>query len=290
MNFKFQHIEIIGRTHNDDVLETLKAVIKLLHSLNLDISLEKNTDSALDLTQYNTVEKSLLGQSSDLVIVVGGDGSLLSAARIAAQYDTPVLGINRGNLGFLSDIAPSELEDKLLNVLQGDYITEERFMLTATAAGNTHFALNEVALMAANTPHLICFDIYVDDKLVCNQRADGIIIATPTGSTAYALSGGGPILHPELNAIVLVPMFPHTLSMRPIVINADRKITLQVAENHKTQMQLSCDSQNSLPVADNSKIEIHKHHKALKLIQPTTHDYYESLRSKLHWAKKLAKQ
>lgn len=290
MNFKFQHIEIIGRTYNDDVLETLRAVIELLHSLKLTISLEEKTAKALALTQYPAIEKQKLGKACDLVIVIGGDGSLLSTARTTAQYGTPVLGINRGNLGFLTDIAPNELKDKLLNVLQGDYITEERFMLSASSQGNTHFALNEVSLMAVNSPHLICFDIYVDNKFVCNQRADGIIIATPTGSTAYALSGGGPILHPELNAIVVVPMLPHTLSMRPIVINADRKITLQATGNYKTQMQLSCDSQNSLPVIDDSNIEIHKHHKALKLIQPTTHDYYESLRSKLQWGTKLAKQ
>jgi len=289
MNFKFQHIELIGRTHNQDVLETLKSVIKLLHNLKLEVSLEKNTALALELAQYSTVEKASLGKNADLVIVVGGDGSLLSTSRIAAQYDTPVLGINRGNLGFLSDIAPNELESKLLDVLQGSYLLEQRFMLSATTNAKTHFALNEVALMSTKTPHIICFDIYVGDKLVCSQRADGIIIATPTGSTAYALSGGGPILHPELNAIVLVPMFPHALNMRPIVINADRKITLLATKNHNTQMQLSCDSQNSLPVIDNTKIEICKHHKILKLIQPTTHDYYESLRSKLDWAKKLAK-
>ena len=168
----------------------------------------------------------------DLLITVGGDGSLLKAARIASRRQIPILGINRGKLGFLTDIKPDCL-NTILPVLQGQFKTEQRLLLEATIGDYQSTALNDVVLLPGDIAHMITFTLEVDGQFVATQRADGLIIATPTGSTAYALSGGGPILHPTSNAVTLVPMFPHTLSSRPLVIPQQKtiRITIEEAEN-----------------------------------------------------------
>ena len=188
-----------------------------------------------------------------------------------------MLGINRGHLGFLTDINPKELH-RISDVLNGNYTREERFLLK-TSLG---IALNDVVLLPGEA-QLIEFDIMINNQFVCQQRADGLIIATPTGSTAYALSGGGPILHPHLNAMVLVPMFPHTLSSRPIVIDSDAKIELIISEHKNKTANISCDGQQRIPVEPGTRITIEKHEKKLHLIHPDNYDYFATLREKLGW-------
>jgi len=205
--------------------------------------------------------------------------------------EIPILGINRGSLGFLTDILPSQLE-KIKAILEGKFILEKRFLLTATVTSNNKIisqddALNEVALIPDAIPHMIEFEIYIDKQFVCSQNSDGLIIATPTGSTAYALSGGGPILHPQLDAIVLVPMFPHSLNNRPIVVQGQCEISIIVSPNNDTSPRLSCDGRAYLNAEPGSEITIRKKPKTLHLIHPLDYSYYETLRSKLHWGKKL---
>ncbi|HVY53585.1 MAG TPA: NAD(+) kinase [Gammaproteobacteria bacterium] len=291
----FSTIGIIGRVRNPGVKETLKTLMDYLQSLGKKIYIDEETAAALDDTTLPTLPRGKLGKQSDLVVVVGGDGSLLNAAHTLVKDEVPVLGINRGSLGFLTDIHPTELV-KIKAILDGNYILEERFLLTANIEldGQTlnprfehNCALNEFALIPGAVPHMIEFEVYIDDQFVCSQRSDGVIIATPTGSTAYALSAGGPILHPELNAIVIVPMFPHTLSVRPIVISGDKKVTLVVTPNNKASPRLACDGQTYLHASSGSHITITKNPEKLQLIHPRDHDYYETLRSKLHWGQKL---
>lgn len=291
MASQFKLIGIFGRIKNPASVEALKALIDFLQSRNQEFVVDAETAQALNYTSLKTVERQDLNQQCDLLIVVGGDGSLLHAAHCIVKDEMPVLGINRGRLGFLTDILPKELE-KIGEILEGKFRLEKRFLLTATVEHNGKIlgqgqALNEVALIPDSVPHMSEFEIYIDNQFVCSQDSDGIIVATPTGSTAYALSGGGPILHPQLDAIVLVPMFPHTLSQRPIVIEANQRITLIITPNNTATPRLSCDSQSLIHTPPGSVITIEKKPQHLHLIHPLDYDYYEALRSKLHWGRKL---
>jgi NAD+ kinase len=288
----FQTIGIIGRVKTAGVKETLKALIDYLLDLKQNILIEEETAESLsDHKTLPIVSREELGKNVDLLIVVGGDGSLLHAAHIAVDNEIPVVGINRGSLGFLTDVLPKQL-DKIKDILEGKFSIEKRFLLNA----NIHFegkevgqddALNEVAIIPDAVPHMIKFEIYIDEVFVCSQDSDGLIVATPTGSTAYALSGGGPILHPQLDAIVLVPMFPHSLNNRPIVVEGNREISIIVSPTNRSSPRLSCDGRAYLPMPTGSHIKIRKKSKTLHLIHPIDYNYYEALRSKLHWGKKL---
>lgn len=291
MHSKFKVIGIYGRVKNPGVAETLKALIQYLRGLNIEILLDTDTAETLQDTEFTRHPCPQLCEHCDLLIVVGGDGSLLHAAHAIMPHSTPVLGINRGRLGFLTDILPSQLS-KIKAILEGDYILEKRFLLCANVEQDgtplgKGCALNEVALIPDSVPHMNEFEIYINDQFLCSQVSDGVIIATPTGSTAYALSGGGPILHPQLDAMVIVPMFPHTLSMRPIVIEGNHRITIRISPQNNTTPRLTCDSQSLVNTPPGSTIHIQKNAQTLHLIHPLDYDYYESLRSKLHWGRKL---
>lgn len=287
----FNTLGIIGRVKNEGVRETLLALVNYLTKYEKKIIIESETAESINHAHLSAVNKHELGKLADLIIVVGGDGSLLHAAHDIVDDGTPILGINRGSLGFLTDILPAELE-KIGDILDGKYIIEKRFLLATdiTFHGKKlaeDVALNEVALIPDAVPHMIEFEIYIDKEFVCSQNSDGLIVATPTGSTAYALSGGGPILHPQLDAIVLVPMFSHTLTNRPIVIEGNREITLVISPEATSSPRISCDGRAYLTTPPNSHINIHKKTKQLQLIHPLDYDYYKALRSKLQWGTKL---
>ncbi len=291
MGTSFKSIGIIGRVRNPGIKETLSLLIRYLEKLKQEIYIEQETAESLNETSQIVLPREKLGQYCDLLIVVGGDGSLLHAAHIAVNQDLPVLGINRGSLGFLTDILPAEL-DKIQAILNGQYVLEKRFLLATSIElhGNNigqDDALNEVAIIPDAIPHMIEFEIYIDDQFVCSQNSDGLIVATPTGSTAYALSGGGPILHPQLDAIVMVPMFPHSLNSRPIVVEGNRRINIIISPNSITSPRVSCDGRAYINTPGGCHITIRKKPQQLHLIHPTDYNYYEALRSKLHWGKKL---
>jgi NAD+ kinase len=291
MSTTFHTVGIFGRARNHGVKETIRALIHFLSQLPQRVLVEAETARPLDDPSLKTIDRHQIGKECDLLIAVGGDGSLLHAAHAIVNHTIPVLGINRGSLGFLTDILPTELE-KVRAILEGKYSLEKRFFLNTTIELDNKLigqdeALNEVALLADTKPHMIEFEIYIDNQFVCSQDSDGLIVATPTGSTAYALSGGGPILHPQLDAIVLVPMFPHTLSSRPIVVEGNRQITIIISPNNPMSPRLSCDGRDALNTPAGSHIAIHKKPQPLHLIHPVDYNYYEALRSKLHWGKKL---
>lgn len=291
MSSTFRTIGIFGRVDDPDTLDTLKALIQLLNHIKQPILVEAAIVEALNDKSLTAISRQELSKRCDLVMVVGGDGSLLHAAHLVVDDHIPLLGINRGRLGFLTDIRPKDLE-KIKTMLQGEFRQEDRFLLSAEVTLHSKHigsgsALNEVALIPDSVPHMTEFEIYIDQRFVCSQDSDGLIVATPTGSTAYALSAGGPILHPELDAIVIVPMFPHTLSVRPIVISGNSEITIIITPNNTTSPRLTCDSQNYIQALPGSHIKICKKQQPLTLIHPLDYDYYESLRSKLHWGRKL---
>lgn len=227
--------------------------------------------------------------SLDLWVVVGGDGSMLNAARLAVHDGVPVVGINRGNLGFLTDICPSEFQAKLDAILSGNFQREQRFLLQGTvkkAATDeviTLDALNDIVLYLGSATQLIEFTIEIDGELMCRQRADGLIVTTPTGSTAYSLSAGGPILHPSLSAIALVPMLPHKLTSRPIVINATSKIAIRLDTMHSEGPRVSFDGQHSVPFGRGDVLWIEQKPERLNLLHPVDYHYFATLRDKLHW-------
>lgn len=286
---EFRNIGIIGRLGSTKVVDTVRRLKNYLVEEGYHVILQDRIAEVIPGHGMQVSTQKLLGEICDLVIVVGGDGSLLGAARALAKHNTPVLGINRGRLGFLTDISPDEgMESAVQDVLDGSYISEQRFLLDAEikrngvpiAAGE---ALNDIVLHPGKSARMISFDLYIEGQFVHHQRADGMIVSTPTGSTAYALSGGGPIMHPKLDAIVLVPMFPHTLSSRPIVVDGNSEIKLVIGESNETYPTVSCDGQKHLPCAPGDSVTIRKKPHKLKLIHPKDHNFYEICRSKLGW-------
>jgi len=269
-------------------------LIEFLQSRNMDIILEHSTAELVPKHCLPVCKRHELGAESDLVIVVGGDGSMLNAARVLVDHDVPVLGINRGRLGFLTDIRPDEIEATLGVVLDGSYHEESRFMLEFAVKrdgdllpGGT--ALNDVVLHPGTAAQMIEFELFIAGQFVNSQQSDGLIVATPTGSTAYSLSAGGPIMHPSLNALVLVPMYPHTLSSRPLVVDADNEIRIAVVNQRAISPLVSCDGAVRFHTEPGDEIIIRKKARPLRLIHPLDYNYFEVCRSKLGWGNRLVR-
>lgn len=287
MNKKFFRIALMGRHSIEHVGHTLTSLIDYLKSQGREVVLERETAGILNRDDLPVVFSNHLKAHCDLVIVVGGDGSFLNAGRIACDQDLPVLGINRGRLGFLTDIKPGHLSE-VGKVLEGDYLEEKRFLLSMGIHKQSKLmvhldALNDVVLSPGQSTHLTRFKVYVDGQFVCSQRADGMIIATPTGSTAHALSGGGPILCPGLDVMVLVPMQPHTLSSRPVAIAGDSRVEIKVSRQNEHGPYVSCDGQGRWLAPGGSRILVQKKPKQLTLIHPLNYNYFKTLREKLNW-------
>lgn len=288
----FNNIGLIGRLGSTRVVETLKRLLRFLDERGLHVIVEDRTATVLLDHGHPEASRRTLGELCDLVIVVGGDGSLLGAARTLCHSGTLVLGVNRGRLGFLTDISPDELEARVGEVLDGRYEVEERFLLDAelyregTLMGSGD-ALNEVVLHPGKAVRMIEFELFIDGHFVYSQRSDGLIIATPTGSTAYSLSGGGPIMHPRLDVVTLVPMFPHTLSSRPIVIDAGSEIRIHIGETNQTYPHISCDGQTRAVAKPDDVLVIRRKSQRVQLVHPLGHNFYEVLRSKLGWSNRL---
>ena len=284
----FSSVGLIAKTGSQQVLESLERVLTFLRSQDLNIVLE--SASAERLTCFEKIsEMAEMGDCCDLVIAVGGDGNILGAARALAPFGVPILGVNRGRLGFLADISPEDIETQIGAVLAGDFVTEDHFLLEGEVLGldEIHSALNEVLIHTASMPKMIEFDLYINGEEVYAQHSDGLIISTPTGSTAYALSAGGPIMHPSLDAVVLVPMFPHTLTSRPIVIPGDFEIKVVIASPGDVEARVSFDSQVEFNIQAGDELLVRKMKKPLKLIHPPGHSFYDVCRSKLDWATRV---
>jgi NAD+ kinase len=230
-----------------------------------------------------------LSQHCDLAIVVGGDGTMLNAARSLAEADIPVLGVNLGRLGFLADVSPDETHERLTEVLAGQYDEEHRSLLHAKVLRGGKIvsesdALNDVVIHKWDIARMIELDTTIDNRFLYSLRADGLIISTPTGSTAYALSGGGPILQPDLPAVVLVPICPHTLSNRPVVVDEKSTIEVTVHGSETDKAQITCDGQVNFALLPGDCIRIQRKSHQLRLIHPSGHDHFNTMRKKLRWA------
>ncbi len=288
----FNRIGLVGRPGHAGVVDSLQRLQAFLATRQVRVILDQQTSLLLPGHQLEVRERESLGVDCDLVVVVGGDGSMLNVAQIMASHDVPVIGVNRGRLGFLTDILPDEIEERMDQVLNGQYKEETRFLIEfevqregETLVGGS--ALNDVVLHPGTAAQMIEFELYIGDQFVNSQQSDGLIVATPTGSTAYALSAGGPIMHPSLNALVLVPMYPHTLSSRPLVVDAANPIRIVVVKQRSMLPQVSCDGAVRFTTEPGDQITIRRKKGLLRLIHPLDHNYYETCRSKLGWGNRL---
>lgn len=289
MAVNFKKIGVIGKPGSaSESQEIVNQLLDILKQAHCQVYVEQELSAICQLTFEDSFSAKESLPALDLLIVVGGDGSMLSAARDAVSANIPVLGINRGHLGFLTDITPAELAEGIHNVLNGQYRKESRFLLTGEIIRNgkqiyKKDALNDIVLSLGSAAQLIEFEIWIDGDFVCKQRADGLIITTPTGSTAYALSAGGPILHPALAAIALVPMMPHKLTSRPIVVNAAGRIKIIMKNKNNTTPTLSFDSHDRFDLLPEDIFEVYRKQETLTLIHPASYDYFATLRDKLYW-------
>ena len=293
MKKEFNVVAIVARRLTDRILESITKIDSLMNEMGIQTLLEEKVLSALKLDRGDgVVTRAELGGVADLVIVVGGDGSILGVSRDLAGSGVPVVGVNRGSLGFLAAIAPGDIEEKFEQILSGDYSIEDHFLLEAQVFRDdvlvsSSTALNDVVVNPSSMSRMMEFDLLVNEEFVYNQRSDGIIVASPTGSTAYSLSAGGPIMHPRLDAVVVVPMFPHTLTSRPLVVSGDSTVMVRIIDAAEGAPQLSCDSQINLPLEVGDVVKVGKSEEPLNLLYPAGHSFYESCRSKLDWASRL---
>ncbi|VFP88436.1 NAD(+) kinase [Candidatus Erwinia haradaeae] len=292
MNRFFSCIGIIGHPRHPSMLSTYTTLYRWLLEEGYQVIIETHIANQLHACcRVKTGTLSDIGRIADLAVVVGGDGSMLSAARSLARYDIKVIGINRGNLGFLTDLDPEDAQSQLEKVLAGHFYVDRRFLLEAQICHQSgppciSTAMNEVVVHPGKIAHMIEFKVYIDEIFAFSERSDGLIISTPTGSTAYALSAGGPILMPSVDAISLVPMFSHTLSARPLVIHNRSSICLRFSDICG-DLEISFDSQTVLPIKKDDHILIHRSDDQLNLIHPKNYNYFNILSSKLGWSKKF---
>ena len=286
---QFKTIGIIGKFSDPTLGNTIETLGKFLLSRGAKVLLEQGASETLTyMPDLETADLDILGSECDLAIIVGGDGTLLHAARELSDHDIPLVGVNLGRLGFLVDISPNNMLCQIAEILEGRFHEEQRFLLKSAVIRDNKIvhegdALNDVVLHKWNTVRMVEFETYVDGLLVNSQRSDGLIISTPTGSTAYALSTGGPIMYPSLNAVVLVPVCPHTLSNRPLVICGDSFIELVVKEGQENQVHVTLDGQLNFCIQKHDRLQVRKKETPIRLLHPAGHDHFQILRAKLHW-------
>lgn len=289
---KIKNVGLFGKFGETEVADDIDKLAKFLSGRDLGVVLDDSAIKLLPKSDYKHFPLLEMGKHIDLAIVIGGDGTLLNVARALAGDQVPLIGINLGRLGFLTDISANTMTDEIGKILDGDYETEQRFLLQAEVmrAGNiVHItsALNDVIVNKGELARLIEFETFIDGEFVNSMRADGIIVNTPTGSTAYALSAGGPILQPTLPAIGLVPICPHTLSDRPIVVNNNCVVEIVMTEPGDQRAYLTFDGQVSFSLEVNDHIYIRKMETPIELLHPSGRNHYSVLRAKLHWGEKL---
>ncbi len=280
----FLTVGLVAKPEDPRLSGTLNALIDYLRQRRMEILVDAHAAAALD-NGWPAQDTAEIGRQADLVLVVGGDGTLLNTARTLDRSDVPLVGINLGRLGFLVDISPERMLDSLAEILAGNYIEDRRFLLEARIGERAPMlALNDVVLHKWNIARMIEFETHIDGRFVDTQRSDGIIISTPTGSTAYALSGGGPLLAPSLDAIALVPICPHTLSNRPIVVHGSCEIRIRVCgRTDPEHVRVTGDGQDDMIIANDEELVVRKHARPVRLFHPQEHDHFELLRVKLGW-------
>jgi NAD+ kinase len=286
----FQKVALVGKHDSQKIAGSVEHLADFLSGQGYEVVLARHATETPEQRDYPQALLTELASHADVVVVLGGDGTMLSIARALAPYPVPLIGVNQGRLGFLTDIVMSDMEAELSRMLAGEYDTEERILLSARVEtdGETRFeasAFNDVVVSKAGTGRLIEFEVIIDNEFVYTQRSDGLVVATPTGSTAYALSAGGPILYPTLEAITLVPICPHTLSARPIVVSSQSRVDIIL--HHADDARVHFDGQSYFDLHQGDMVRICRVPYNVTLLHPKHYSYYDTLRQKLHWGKQL---
>jgi NAD+ kinase len=286
----FPVVGVIGKKSSASAKDTLWVLCPLLRELGAEVLIEEGDHMPAGLPGTR-VDRETLCKNAKLAVVVGGDGTLLNAGRLLAPAGVPILGVNQGRLGFMVDVAPDSMREHLAAVLRGEFETDDRTILSACvrrangSGAGPFIAINDVVFRNQATIRMLEFETWLDRQFISLHRADGMIVASPTGSTAYALSGGGPLLHPSLSAIALVPICPHTLSDRPIVVGADRTVRLVMGGAERTSATATFDGQYNEELQPGDAVEVARAPFPLRLIHPRGFDYFAILRDKLRWGR-----
>ncbi|SFM86567.1 MULTISPECIES: NAD kinase [Rugamonas] len=282
----FQTIALVVRQNTDGIEESVDSVIDFLQRAGHSVVLEEQTAAHLGRHGVEVLNAAGIGARADAAIVMGGDGTMLGIARQLAPYDVPLIGINQGRLGFMTDIPLDNMLDVLAKILGGSYKAERRSLLEGSVLRDGEvihvgMAVNDVVVARGAGAGMAELRVEVDGHFMYNQRSDGLIIATPTGSTAYALSAGGPLLHPSLGGIVLVPIAPHALSNRPIVLPESSEIVVEIVRGR--DISVNFDMQTFASLAAQDRIVIRRSPHTISFLHPHDWSYYNTLREKLHW-------
>lgn len=291
MGFPVRLCALIGRFSDPRVAESVSALVPHLLSRGVKVLVSEETSFTNDNAGIVRMPEKDIGAAADLVIAIGGDGTLLYAAGLVARHKVPLLGVNRGRLGFLTDVMPQNMFPCIDAALQGRLEADERPLLAASlhnsASGVVYeaLAMNDVVMQKVVTGRMLDFETYIDGNYVNTHAGDGIVIASPTGSTAYALSCGGPIIEPHLDVLVVAPICPHTLSDRPIVISARSEIEVKLLERPDARAQVTCDGTVLGEFESGDRLTIRAAPERITLLHPAGYDYYRLLRSKLHWGR-----
>lgn len=297
-NKEIKRAVIVSKVYHRPLSGAITSVAKMLNELGVEAFVDQNTAVGFNIDDIPIIARRSI-RDTDIIIVIGGDGSLLSAARSLVDFEVPILGVNRGHLGLLTDVSPNTLEDALNKIVTGKYSTEERMMLDvrvyrrdedgAEELVGQSLAMNETVVHSGILAHMIVCRVSIDGRFMYSMRGDGIIVGTPTGSTAYSLSAGGPIIEPHLDLLSLVPMFPQSLNCSPIVIPGKSRVEIEFAVNEDMPewVNVNCDGQATIRADTKCIVCVRQHHTPLTLIHPEGYDYYSVLRQKLGWGQSL---
>ncbi len=290
MNTPFRTVALIGKRKNPEVAEPLLRLARFLEERGIAILLDRFTAAHVGETRYTVLALEDIGRQADLAVVLGGDGTMLNIARTFAPYDVPLVGVNQGRLGFLTDVSVENMLETIGAMLDGHYVTDSRMLLAAEIFndGESLFdvlAFNDAVVAKGLKGSMIEFDVHLDGEFLYTQRSDGLIVATPTGSTAYALSSGGPILHPSLDLLALVPICSHTLSSRPLVVSADSVVEVVLHEAGGAHAHF--DSHSHFDLRNHDRVVVRRCPHKIRLLHPAGYDYFHMLREKLRWSEVL---
>jgi NAD+ kinase len=291
MNLQFRHVALIGKYQAQGSRSALEEIARFLATQGCEVALEQETAINTGLSQFLTLDVAGIGAQCDLALVVGGDGTMLGIGRRLAKSGIPLVGINQGRLGFITDIAFEEYQETLEPMLHGEFEEDRRWMMQARVIrdGQCVFsatAMNDVVVNRGATGGMVELRVEVDGRFVANQRADGLIIASPTGSTAYALSAGGPLMHPSIEGWILVPIAPHTLSNRPIVLSDAGEVAIEIVAGRGASANFDMQSLASLQHGD--RITVRRSEHQVRFLHPKGWSYFDTLRKKLHWNEGVA--
>lgn len=286
-------IALVGKYHSPEIAESLRRLAEYLHERGVSVFIERETAEhigrQIDLSRWVTCGFNDIGAHADLAIVLGGDGTMLNAARRLARYRVPLVGVNQGRLGFMTDIARDDMLTCMDDLLDGRFTAENRMLLDAEVVRNgkeiaSNLALNDIVVDKGAIGRMIEFELFIDGEFIYNLRSDGLIVSTPTGSTAYSMSAGGPILHPTLTGIALVPLCPHALTNRPIIVNDTANIELRVAQAGDARVHF--DGQVTLDLEKDDCVRLRRSDYAICFLHPPGYSYFAMLRQKLHWSER----